>query len=124
MPEFDQGFSALIRDLDQRGLLADTLVVCMGEFGRTPKVNDKGGRDHWGRAGSMIFAGAGVHRGLVLGSTDKNGAFVTNRPVRPADVAWTVYEALGIDPTQEMITPEGRPVSILSEGASVQELFV
>jgi uncharacterized protein (DUF1501 family) len=123
LPEFDQGFSALIRDMDQRGLLADTLVVCMGEFGRTPKVNDKGGRDHWGRAGSLIFAGAGVHRGLVLGSTDKNGAFVTNRPVRPADVAWTVYEALGIDPNQEIVTPEGRPVSILSEGASVQELF-
>lgn len=123
LPEFDQGFSALVRDLDQRGLLADTLVACFGEFGRTPKVNDKGGRDHWGRAGSLIFAGAGVHRGLVLGSTDKNGAFVTDRPVRPADVAWTIYEALGIDPTREIVTPEGRPVTILSEGAPVRELF-
>ncbi len=123
LPEFDQGFSALIRDMDQRGLLSDTLVVCMGEFGRTPKVNDKAGRDHWGRAGSLLFAGAGVHRGLVLGSTDKNGAFVTDRPVRPADVAWTIYEALGIDPAKEIITPEGRPVSILAEGGMVQELF-
>jgi hypothetical protein len=123
LPEFDQGFSALIRDLDQRGLLSDTLVACFGEFGRTPKINDKAGRDHWGRAGSLLFAGAGVHRGLVLGSTDKNGAFVTDRPVRPADVAWTIYEALGIDPTKEIITPEGRPVSILSEGSNVHELF-
>jgi hypothetical protein len=123
LPEFDQGFSALIRDLDDRGLLADTLVACFGEFGRTPKVNDKGGRDHWGRAGSLLFAGAGVRRGLVLGSTDKNGAFVTDRPVRPADVAWTLYDALGIDPAKEIITPEGRPVTILAEGAPVRELF-
>lgn len=123
LPEFDQGFSALIRDLDQRGLLQDTLVACFGEFGRTPKVNDKAGRDHWGRAGSLIFAGAGVRRGLVLGSTDRNGAFVTDRPVRPADVAWTIYESLGIRPDKELVTPEGRPVAILAEGAPVGELF-
>jgi uncharacterized protein (DUF1501 family) len=95
----------------------------MGEFGRTPKVNDKAGRDHWGRAGSMLWAGAGVARGQVLGATDKNGAFVTDRPVRPADVAWTVYESLGIDPAKELLTPEGRPVSMLAEGATVTELF-
>ena len=97
--------------------------ACFGEFGRTPTINDKAGRDHWGRAGSMLFAGAGVRRGLVLGSSDKNGAFVTDRPVRPADVAWTIYDSLGIDPTKEIITPEGRPVSALAEGAVVQELF-
>ena len=123
LPEFDQGYSALILDLDQRGLLDDTLVLTMGEFGRTPKVNDKAGRDHWGRAGSMLWAGAGVARGRVIGATDKNGAFVTDRPVRPADVAWTVYNALGIDPSKELLTPEGRPVSILAEGATVTELF-
>ncbi len=123
LPEFDQGYSSLIADLDQRGLLDDTLVLAMGEFGRTPKVNDKAGRDHWGRAGSMLWAGAGVARGRVIGATDKNGAFVTDRPVRPADVAWTVYESLGIDPAKELLTPEGRPVSILAEGASVTELF-
>jgi hypothetical protein len=122
LPEFDQGYSSLILDLDQRGLLDDTLVLAMGEFGRTPKVNDKAGRDHWGRAGSMLWAGAGVARGQVLGATDKNGAFVTDRPVRPADVAWTVYESLGIDPAKELLTPEGRPVSILAEGATVTEL--
>lgn len=123
LPEFDQGFSALVNDLDQRGLLDDTLVLTMGEFGRTPKVNDKAGRDHWGRAGSMLWAGAGVARGRVIGATDKNGAFVTDRPVSPADVAWTVYDALGIDPAKELLTPEGRPVSILAEGATVTELF-
>ena len=123
LPEFDQGYSSLILDLDQRGLLDDTLVLAMGEFGRTPKVNDKAGRDHWGRAGSMLWAGAGVARGRVIGATDKNGAFVTDRPVRPADVAWTVYESLGIDPAKELRTPEGRPVSILAEGATVTELF-
>jgi hypothetical protein len=123
LPEFDLGYSALISDLDQRGLLKDTMVLAMGEFGRTPKLNDKAGRDHWGRAGSMLWAGAGVARGKVIGATDKNGAFVTDRPVRPADVAWTVYEALGIDPARELRTPEGRPVSILAEGAPVNELY-
>ena len=123
LPEFDQGFSAFIRDMESHGLLQDTLVVAMGEFGRTPKINDKGGRDHWGRAGSLLFAGAGVKGGNVIGSTDKNGAFVTDRPVRPADVAWTIYDALGIDPTKELHTPEGRPVSILAEGTAVQELY-
>ena len=123
VPSFDQGFSALIRDLDDRGLLDETLVVAMGEFGRTPKVNKKAGRDHWGRAGSMIFAGAGVQGGRVIGATDKNGAYVTDRPVRPADVCWTVYDALGIDPTKDLLTPEGRPVSILAEGSPVRELY-
>ena len=123
VPTFDQGFSALIRDLDQRGMLADTLVVAMGEFGRTPKVNKDAGRDHWGRAGSLIFAGAGVQGGRVIGATDKNGAFVTDRPVRPADVCWTIYESLGIDPAKDLHTPEGRPVSILAEGGTIKELF-
>lgn len=123
LPEFDQGYSALINDLDQRGLLDDTLVLAMGEFGRTPKVNNKAGRDHWGRAGSMLWAGAGVGRGQVIGATDKNGAFVTDRPIGPADVAWTVYASLGIDPAKELLTPEGRPVSILAAGSNITELF-
>lgn len=123
LPEFDQGFSALMHDLDRRGMLEETLVLAMGEFGRTPKVNDKAGRDHWGRAGSMLWAGAGVARGGVIGATDKNGAFVTDRPVSPADVAWTMYDSLGIDPAKELLTPEGRPVTILAEGATISELF-
>jgi uncharacterized protein (DUF1501 family) len=123
LPIFDQGFSMMIRDLSARGLLDDTLVVAMGEFGRTPKINKDIGRDHWGRASSMIFAGAGVRGGKVVGATDKEGAFVTDRPVRPADVAYTIFSALDIDPRKQLRTPEGRPVEILSEGGLIDELY-
>ena len=123
LPEFDKSFARFIRDMHERGTLKDTLVACFGEFGRTPKLNKDAGRDHWGRAGSMIFAGAGVVGGKVIGSTDKNGAYVTDRPVRPADVAWTIYDALGIDANRELMTPEGRPTHILTEGAPVRELY-
>ena len=81
LPDFDRGFSALIDDMHDRGLLSDTLVVAMGEFGRTPKINKDVGRDHWGQAASMIFAGAGVNPGNVIGATDKQGAYVTKRPI-------------------------------------------
>jgi hypothetical protein len=123
LPEFDKGFSALIEDMHARGLLADTLVLVLGEFGRTPKINKDAGRDHWGPAGSLLFAGAGVRGGRVIGATDKQGAYVTKRPVAPADVACTVYEALGIDPHKWLMHPEGRPVEILDKGEPVKELF-
>ena len=123
LPIFDQGLSALITDLEQRGLMKDTLLLVMGEFGRTPKINKDAGRDHWGRAGSMIFAGAGVTPGKIIGASDRDGAFVTERPVRPADVACTVFEALGINPRKDLHTPEGRPVAILDQGNTVEELF-
>src|SRR5439155_125505 len=83
--------SALVEDMHQRGLMKETLLVCFGEFGRTPKMNKDAGRDHWGPAASLLFAGAGVKPGQVIGATDKQGAYVTRRPVRPADVAWTIY---------------------------------
>ncbi|HKI33056.1 MAG TPA: DUF1501 domain-containing protein [Gemmataceae bacterium] len=123
LPEFDAGFSALLEDMHARGLLADTLVLCFGEFGRTPKINKDAGRDHWGPAASLLFAGAGVKGGNVVGATDKQGAYVTRRPVAPADVACTVYEALGIDPHKHLMTPDGRPVEILDGGETVKELF-
>src|SRR5262249_28815169 len=123
LPDFDRGFSALIEDMHARGLLGETLVLAFGEFGRTPKINKDVGRDHWGPAASLLFAGAGVKGGLVLGQTDKQGAYVTRRPVAPADVACTVYEALGIDPHKWSMHPEGRPVEILDKGDAVQELF-
>lgn len=123
LPVLDQGLSALLNDMHERGSLKDTLVLVMGEFGRTPKVNKDAGRDHWGRAGTLIFAGAGVRGGKVIGATDKDGAFVTDRPVRPADVCWTVYEALGIDPQKVIVTPESRPTHILDEGSAVNELY-
>jgi hypothetical protein len=123
LPEFDRGFSALVEDLHQRGLLKDTLLVCYGEFGRTPKINKDAGRDHWAPAASLLFAGAGVKPGQVIGATDKQGAYVTRRPVSPADVACTIYESLGIDPSKQLLTPDGRPVEILDQGETVKELF-
>jgi hypothetical protein len=123
LPEFDLGFSALLEDLDQRGLLDSTLVACFGEFGRTPRINREVGRDHWGPAASLLFAGAGVRRGQVLGATDRQGAYVTRRPVAPADVAYTIYEAVGVDPHRWLTHPEGRPIEILDRGEPVRELF-
>ena len=119
LPEFDQGLSALIEDLDQRGLLGTTLVVALGEFGRTPIINREVGRDHWGPAASLLFAGAGVRGGMVLGQTDRRGAHVTRRPVAPADVAYTIYDAVGVDPHRWLMHPEGRPVEILDRGEPV-----
>jgi hypothetical protein len=123
LPEFDRGFSALVDDLSERGLLSDTFVVCMGEFGRTPKINKDAGRDHWAGAGSMLFAGAGVQAGSVIGATDKQGAYATKRPVSPADVAYTVFDSLGIDPRKQLVAPDGRPIEILDQGDLIKELF-
>jgi hypothetical protein len=123
LPEFDRAVSALIEDMDARGTFNDTLLVVMGEFGRTPKFNKDSGRDHWGQAGSLLFAGAGVKRGFVLGKTDKHGAFTTQRPVSPADVAYTMLDALGIDPRKQLKSPDGRPIEILDQGETVKELF-
>ncbi len=123
LPEFDHGFSALLEDLDERGLLAETLVVAMGEFGRTPQINRDVGRDHWGPAASLLFAGAGVRGGQVIGATDRRGAYVTRRPVAPADVAYSIYEAVGVDPHRWLTHPEGRPVEILDRGEPVRELY-
>src|SRR4051794_55593 len=123
LPEFDRAVSALVTDLHDRGTTRDTLLVVMGEFGRTPKVNKDAGRDHWGPAASLLFAGAGVRPGLVLGKTDRHGAYTTQRPVSPADVAYTILDSLGIDPRKHLVTPDGRPVEILDKGEAVTELF-
>src|ERR1051325_3302009 len=108
--------------MHERGLLKETLVVDMGELGRTPKLNKDVGRDHWGKAGSLIFAGAGVTPGKVMGATDKQGAFVTERPVRPADVCYSIYEAVGSKPRKQIRPPEGRPVEILDEESTINDL--
>jgi hypothetical protein len=123
LPEFDRALSALVADLHDRGTARDTLLVVMGEFGRTPKLNKDTGRDHWGPAASLLFAGAGVKEGFVLGKTDKHGAYTTQRPVAPADVAYTVLDSLGIDPRKQLVAPDGRPVEILDQGEAVKELF-
>lgn len=115
LPRFDLGFSALIEDLHVRGLLDETLVLACGEFGRSPKMNADAGRDHWPAAASLVFAGAGAPPGQVIGKTDPHGAYVIGRPVSPADVARTVYHALGIDPSRQLVTPDGRRLAILAE---------
>jgi len=124
LPDFDRGFSALVTDMHQRGLLQDVLVVAMGEFGRTPKINKDAGRDHWGPAASLLFCGAGVVPGRVLGQTDRDGAQVVDSPAGPADVAFTIYKSLGIDPHKHLYTPDGRPVPILNEGQCIEALYV
>ncbi len=123
LPEIDNCLSALIEDLDSRGLLDSTLVLCMGEFGRSPKINTMAGRDHWGHVASLVFAGGGVKPGRVVGASDDQGAYVTDRPISPSDVAATIYQAVGVDPSRHLVTPENRPVSILDQGSPVGELF-
>ena len=123
LPDFDRGFSALVNDMHDRGLLSETLVLVMGEFGRTPKINKDAGRDHWAPVASLLFTGAGVQTGQVIGASDRTGAEVTDNPIRPEDVAWTVFNALGIDPRKQLYTPDGRPVQILDEGRVIEEIY-
>ena len=95
----------------------------MGEFGAQPKSEQGRRRDHWGHVASLMWAGGGVKGGRVIGASDDQGAYVTDRPIRPSDVAATIYQAVGVDPTRNLVTPENRPVAILDEGSPVNELF-
>ena len=123
VPSLDRALSTLVTDLDERGLLDSTLVVLTTEFGRTPRINNMAGRDHWPQAFSMVMAGGGLRRGIVLGATDRLGATVTDRPITPPDMAATILHALGIDPATTLHTPAGRPVELASGGRPVMELF-
>lgn len=123
LPRFDQAYSALIDDLEQRGLLSTTLVVAWGEFGRTPRVNDKAGRDHYPNVFSGIVAGGRVVGGRVIGSSDAKGAFPKDNPKSPQDVLATIYQHLGVDTKKHYITPTGRPVPTLPFGQPITELF-
>jgi uncharacterized protein (DUF1501 family) len=124
MTQVDHGMGALIRDLKDRGLFDSTLVIWMGEFGRTPTVNRNGGRDHYARAWSAVLAGGGVRGGRAIGKTDANGAAVTERPIPVADFMATVCRALGIDYAKTVQTPGGRPVRLVEKGANpIAELF-
>jgi hypothetical protein len=122
-PRLDQGLAALITDLDERGLLDTTLVVCLGEFGRTPKVNKDAGRDHWPGAMSVLLAGAGVPRGQVIGATDPKGYYAAENIYSPEDFAVSLYTKLGIDPHQTLHTSTGRPVQLVNGGKPIKELF-
>lgn len=122
-PPLDQGLAALIADLAERGSLDDTLVVMMGEFGRTPKINANAGRDHHGRANSVILAGTGLPQGLVLGRTDSRGDSPADRPITPADLAAVIFRKLGIDPDRQLKTTDGRPLRLVDGGQAPKELI-
>ena len=123
MPIVDHGLHALVTDLDERGMLDDVSIVVWGEFGRTPKVNAKGGRDHWPRVGPCLLAGGGMRTGQVIGSTDRLAAEVDSRPVHYKDVLATLYRNLGIDATQTtLLDPQGRPQYILDEASVITEV--
>jgi uncharacterized protein (DUF1501 family) len=118
----DEGLSALVEDLAQRGLLDETLVVCMGEFGRTPRINAQAGRDHWGDCAAVGLAGGGVRGGQVVGASDKIAAYPSEHPLDPADVQATVYHCLGLEPHGQMHDQLGRPVP-LSTGKVIGRVF-
>jgi hypothetical protein len=121
-PMFDRAYSALLEDLDQRGMLDTTLVVAMGEFGRTPQLNPRGGRDHWPGVWSILFAGGKVKGGQVIGSSDRTGSEPKDRPVSPAEVAATVYQGLGIDLNTRLPGADTRSLP-LTEAEPISELF-
>ncbi len=122
IPSVDMAFSALVGDLHQRGLLESTLVVMMGEMGRTPRVNAQAGRDHWSMAQSVLFAGGGIKPGIIVGATDKNQNAPTTDPVSVEDILVTIFSLMGIDPTKTYYTPLGRPVPIVNGGRVVPGL--
>ncbi|HWC88096.1 MAG TPA: DUF1501 domain-containing protein, partial [Pirellulales bacterium] len=123
VPQMQQAFVALLDDLSERGLLDSTLVVWMGDFGRTPKINPDAGRDHWPHCYSMVLAGGGIRGGTVVGESDRQGAHPTSQPLTPADVHATIFAALGYD-AQAVTYPalDGRPM-LLSEGRPILELL-
>ena len=116
LPRVDRVMYTLINDLEDRGLLDTTMVMMMGEFGRTPVINNKAGRGHWTNVMSMLVAGGGMKTGQVIGSTDRKGYDINSRPVKPADIAATTFQHLGINPGNHWIDRTGRPIGIVTEG--------
>jgi len=123
LPALDGGLSTLFRDLADRGMLATTLVVVTGEFGRTPRINGNAGRDHWGPAFTVALGGGGIHGGRVIGRSDARAERPISDPHGPEDLAATIYHLMGIDPGEEFYTPEGRPVPIVNHGRVMHELL-
>lgn len=122
LPPADQGLSALIEDLDTRGLLETTMVIALGEFGRTPKINRDAGRDHWPDCFTIVMAGGGIRGGQVRGSSDRIGAYPDTVPTTPGDLAATLFDYFGLDPAMEMHDATGRPFR-LAEGEPMRDLF-
>lgn len=121
-PGFDQGVAALVTDLEERGLAEQVMIVAMGEFGRTPRVNKKAGRDHWGRVMSVMLAGGNINKGVVVGASDSNGASPAEAPYRPENILATLYQHLGIDPAATFPDNSGRPRYILEQRKPIKEL--
>ena len=122
LPRFDRAYSALIEDLEVRGLLESTLVIAWGEFGRTPRVTPQAGRDHYPNVFSAALAGGPVKGGRVVGASDEKGAFPKTNPKRPQDVLMTMYRHLGIDTEAQYTNGSGRPISVLPSGKPIEEL--
>jgi uncharacterized protein (DUF1501 family) len=116
MPAFDQAFTALINDLDRAGLLNETLVMVSSEFGRTPKINQNAGRDHWPKVFSVVLAGGGIKRGSIFGSSNSTASEPEEEEIGPADLATTVYYQLGIIADKELMAPGNRPIEIVDGG--------
>ncbi|HLJ11679.1 MAG TPA: DUF1501 domain-containing protein, partial [Planctomycetaceae bacterium] len=123
LPGFDQTFTALLEDLDQRGLLDETLIVVMSEMGRTPRVNGNAGRDHWTFCYSAVFAGAGIRGGTVYGASDAQAAYVKSNPVSSADICATIYSILGISPEYRVPDRTNRPVGIANGGQPIHDIM-
>jgi Protein of unknown function (DUF1501) len=123
LPNLDVTLAALIKDLDDRGLLDSTIVMCAGEFGRTPKINKNAGRDHWARSMACVLVGGGFKRGYAHGTTDASGMAPATEPCTPDDIAATIFKQLGIDPHLELTTPTGRPVQLFREGKVIEKLL-
>jgi uncharacterized protein (DUF1501 family) len=123
LPGLDMAFAGLIRDLDERGMLDETLVLCLSEHGRTPKITTGkgGGRDHWSQCYTSILAGGGIARGNIVGKSDKIAGSVAERPVSPKDILATTYHLLGIDPHTHLTDRTGKPVPLVQDGAVVAE---
>src|SRR3954467_4665767 len=123
-PMYDQGYSALIEDLSQRGLLDNTLVCNLAEFGRTPRINPAGGRDHWPQCWTVYFAGGGVKGGRVADNSDEIGAYPAERPVKPSEIVATIYHSLGVELETELPGPQSRPFAVVNPGTrEIKELF-
>ena len=123
LPPFDLGFSALLTDLTERGLLERTLVIVMGEIGRTPKINNGAGRDHWEFCYTVLFTGGGIKGGFTYGASDKRGAFPSQCPVTASDIVATIYHGLGISSDLELHDRLNRPILLLPEGAPIRDVF-